>query len=96
MVGHRGGPPRCPTLTRPRPAAARARRPGYGYRYYHADQFARLNRIIALKEPCTPTSRTASWSARHLPAAWIENGYRSLGYPREVNLECPPGDHRKW
>ena len=30
-------------------------------------------------------------------AAWIEgNGYRSLGYPREVNLECPPEDHSKW
>jgi DNA-binding transcriptional MerR regulator len=30
-------------------------------------------------------------------AAWIEaNGFRSLGYPREVNLECPPDDHSKW
>lgn len=30
-------------------------------------------------------------------AAWIEeNGYHSLGYPREVNLECPPDDHDKW
>ena len=30
-------------------------------------------------------------------AAWIEaSGYRSLGYPREVDLECPPDDHRKW
>jgi DNA-binding transcriptional MerR regulator len=30
-------------------------------------------------------------------AAWIEeNGYRTLGYPREVNLECPPEDHDRW
>ena len=30
-------------------------------------------------------------------AAWIEeNGYRTLGYPREVNLECPPDDQDKW
>lgn len=31
------------------------------------------------------------------PATWLEeNGYRSLGYPREVNLECPPEDHEQW
>jgi DNA-binding transcriptional MerR regulator len=30
-------------------------------------------------------------------AAWVEqHGYRSLGYPREVNLECPPGDFDSW
>jgi DNA-binding transcriptional MerR regulator len=30
-------------------------------------------------------------------AAWVEqHGYRSLGYPREVNLECPPGELDKW
>ncbi|WP_439676295.1 MerR family transcriptional regulator [Embleya sp. MST-111070] len=29
-------------------------------------------------------------------AHWIDaNGHRSLGYPREVNLECPP-DPRQW
>jgi DNA-binding transcriptional MerR regulator len=30
-------------------------------------------------------------------AEWLEeNGYRSSGYPREVNLECPPEDHGRW
>jgi DNA-binding transcriptional MerR regulator/effector-binding domain-containing protein len=30
-------------------------------------------------------------------AAWVEqHGYRTLGYPREVNLECPPGDFDSW
>lgn len=30
-------------------------------------------------------------------AEWLEeNGYRTLGYPREVNLECPPDDHERW
>jgi hypothetical protein len=30
-------------------------------------------------------------------ASWVEqHGYRTLGYPREVNLECPPGELDKW
>jgi DNA-binding transcriptional MerR regulator len=30
-------------------------------------------------------------------AAWVEqHGYRTLGYPREVNIECPPGDFDSW
>lgn len=30
-------------------------------------------------------------------AAWVDqHGYRTLGYPREVNLECPPGDFDSW
>lgn len=28
---------------------------------------------------------------------WVEdNGYRSLGYSRELSWECPPGDHEHW
>ncbi|MPZ80194.1 MAG: MerR family transcriptional regulator [Actinophytocola sp.] len=30
-------------------------------------------------------------------AAWVErHGYRSLGYPREVDLECPRGEFDRW
>ncbi|UPT43904.1 MerR family transcriptional regulator [Streptomyces sp. WAC00303] len=35
-------------------------------------------------------------STTHTLARWLDaNGYRSTGYSREVNLECPP-DHGSW
>jgi DNA-binding transcriptional MerR regulator len=35
-------------------------------------------------------------STTHTLARWLDaNGYRSTGYTREVNLECPP-DHESW
>ncbi|WP_404952148.1 MerR family transcriptional regulator [Streptomyces sp. ARC12] len=35
-------------------------------------------------------------STTHTLARWLDaNGYRSTGYSREVNLECPP-DHWSW